>query len=70
MRLLDEHDLTAKHIRPFSRAQRWRLIQDGKFPKPLKIGTRNFWPEQEIDAWQAELVAAAIAQRDQELVQK
>lgn len=64
MRLLDEHDLTSRNIRPFSRQQRWRLIQNGKFPKPLKIGTRNLWLEHEIDSWQADLVKAAIAERE------
>lgn len=63
MRLLDEHDLTAKNIRPFSREQRYRLIRAGKFPKPLKIGARNFWPEHEIDEWQAQRIADALATR-------
>jgi predicted DNA-binding transcriptional regulator AlpA len=63
-RLLDEHELTAKNIRPKSRAQRWRLIQVGKFPKPIKIGTRNFWIEDEIEAWEAARIRAALAARD------
>ncbi len=34
-------------IYPVSRAQLWRLIQEGKFPKPVKLGPR-------ITAWRVE----------------
>lgn len=66
MHLLDEQGLTSKGIRPTSRAQRWRLIEAGKFPKPIKIGTRKFWIEAEVDTWQAQRIAAAIAAREAE----
>jgi predicted DNA-binding transcriptional regulator AlpA len=36
------------------------MWKNGRFPRPLKIGSRNFWPEQEIDAW----IAERIAERD------
>jgi predicted DNA-binding transcriptional regulator AlpA len=62
--LLDENDLTAKGIRPKSRQQRWRLIQAGKFPKPIKIGVRNFWIESEVDAFEAARIAAGLVERD------
>lgn len=64
MRLLDDSELTSKNIRPKSRAQRWRLIRAGKFPKPIKIGTRNFWIESEVDAFEAKRIAAGLAARD------
>lgn len=67
-RLLDEHELTSKNIRPKSRAQRWRLIRLGRFPKPLKVGGRNFWIEAEIEAWEAERIADALAARDAQAV--
>jgi predicted DNA-binding transcriptional regulator AlpA len=63
-RLLDESELTSKNIRPKSRVQRWRLIRAGKFPKPIKIGTRNFWIETEVDAFEAARITAAMAARD------
>jgi predicted DNA-binding transcriptional regulator AlpA len=63
-RLLDESDLTSKNIRPKSRAQRWRLIRAGKFPKPIKVGVRNFWIESEVDAFEAARIAAGLAARD------
>lgn len=51
MRLLDDEDLRAKGIR-YGRQHRWRLIKDGKFPKPVKgAGAGNRWLEDEIDAW-------------------
>jgi predicted DNA-binding transcriptional regulator AlpA len=64
MRLLDDSELTSKNIRPKSRVQRWRLIRAGKFPKPIKIGTRNFWIESEVDAFETSRIAAGLAARD------
>lgn len=60
MRLLDHEDLTALGVRPRSRAQRWRLIRAGKFPRPIKCGASNVWPESEILSW----IRARIAERD------
>lgn len=34
-----------------SRSTLLRLIARGEFPKPKKIGSNNFWLEQEVDAW-------------------
>jgi prophage regulatory protein len=63
MRFLDEHDLKARGIK-FSRQHRHRLIRQGKFPKPVKIGMNtNAWPESEIDEYQE----GCIARRDAEL---
>lgn len=28
----------------------WRWVRDGKLPKPIKVGKRNFWRKSEIDA--------------------
>lgn len=46
-----------------SRASIYRLIQAGKFPKPLKVlGERvAVWPESEVAEWQRE----RLAERDQ-----
>ena len=63
MQLLDEADLTARGIRPKSRAQRWRLIKAGQFPKPLKIGSRNLWSSDEVDAF----IAERLSQRDEQV---
>ncbi|WP_299666140.1 AlpA family transcriptional regulator [uncultured Ruegeria sp.] len=35
---------------PFSKSTRDRLIKDGRFPKPIKIGSRSFWLEDEVTA--------------------
>ena len=43
-----------------SRAQRWRLERDGKFPRRLRLGPRTVrWRLSEILAWIAELPAAS-----------
>ena len=51
----------------YSSATIWRLVQAGKFPKPVKLvpGRRAVgWPEEEIDA----VIDAAIASREGALV--
>jgi prophage regulatory protein len=60
MRLLDEQGLKQKGIK-FSRQHRHRLVRQGKFPRPVKIGINtNAWPEPEIDRY----IEACIAERD------
>ena len=35
----------------------YKLIQDGQFPKPIKLGNRSRWLTSEVDAWlQARIV--------------
>lgn len=59
-RFLSEKDLEARGLGK-SRAQRWRDVRDGKFPRPVKLsGSRNAWLESEVDAW----CAAKLAERD------
>lgn len=43
-----------------SRSQIYRLIQDGAFPAPLKIGTQiSVWPDDDIVRWQSEALVKA-----------
>ena len=37
-------------ILPMSRTSFYRDIRDGIFPKPIKIGRRSYWSENEIRA--------------------
>ena len=42
-----------------SRTTRWRLIRDGKFPKPVKLTEHAIgWRESAIEAWLASREAA------------
>jgi prophage regulatory protein len=59
MKLLDYDGLADKGVK-FSDTHIWRLIRTGDFPKPVKIGNRNHWVEQEIDRY----IAEKLAQRD------
>ncbi|HVJ38191.1 MAG TPA: AlpA family transcriptional regulator [Stenotrophomonas sp.] len=34
-----------------SSATIYRLIKDGKFPPPKRLGSRSAWLESEVDAW-------------------
>lgn len=46
------------------RAYMYRLISQGQFPRPLKIGARaSAWRQSQVDAWIAARVAAAAAEQ-------
>ena len=56
--LLAREDLKARGIR-YSRAQLWRKVKDGSFPRPVRWGeNRVAWLSTEIDAW-IDAIAAA-----------
>jgi prophage regulatory protein len=51
---------------PYSRQHTYRLIRDGKFPKPIKLGeNRIAFSEDEVDA----CIKARMAERDSEAAQ-
>ena len=49
MKLLKMPDLIARGLG--SRSSIYLRMERGEFPKPVKIGRLNGWPEHEIDAW-------------------
>jgi prophage regulatory protein len=60
--LVPPHGLKARGI-TYSRFQLWRLEQEGRFPKRVRISpARVAWVETEIDEW----LAAKVAERDRE----
>lgn len=34
----------------------YKLIKDGKFPKPIKLGRSSRWLESEVEAWLQERI--------------
>ena len=52
-RLLTCKEITAET--GLSRSTIYRLVRDGSFPKPIRIGSRGMrWPESDIRAWLAD----------------
>lgn len=46
--------LSAKQVAlrlAISRAHLYRLMRDHAFPRPLKIGERSAWSQDEVDGW-------------------
>ena len=35
----------------------YKLIKDGEFPKPIKLGRSSRWLESEVEAWLQERIA-------------
>lgn len=54
-------DLKALQERvPLSRIQIWRLEQEGKFPRRIKVSVNRVgWIADEVNAWLAERIAAS-----------
>lgn len=43
----------------FGRTTLWRRIRDGEFPPPIPLGGRRVgWPERDVEAWKAKMIAA------------
>jgi prophage regulatory protein len=61
MKLLDYDGLAERGIK-FSDTHIWRLIHAGDFPKPVKIGNRNHWSEEEINQY----ISDKLAERNAE----
>jgi prophage regulatory protein len=60
--LLSREDLKARGI-SYSRAQIYRKVKDGSFPKPVKLGENKVaWLATEIDAWIEAISAARHAE--------
>ncbi|EMM6942903.1 AlpA family transcriptional regulator [Morganella morganii] len=52
--LLDEPLVDMKEITKFTGStDKWfyKLIQDGQFPKPIKLGNRSRWQKSQVEAW-------------------
>ena len=64
MRMLSVRDLPEKGIK-WHPGHLSRLIKQGRFPRPIKLagGTAgpNAWPEEVIDQWLRDRIAAAAA---------
>lgn len=44
----------------------WKLIKDGEFPQPVKIGKSNYWLVDELETWLAEQPRVADRRRTAE----
>jgi len=59
MRLYDEAE--CRKASKYSRAQRWRMEKEGRFPKRVVLGERRIaWVADEVDDW----IAQRVAERD------
>jgi predicted DNA-binding transcriptional regulator AlpA len=58
-KILTKADLKAMGI-DFNASTLWRKAKAGKFPKPVRIGNRNGWLDNEINDY----VQSLVAERD------
>lgn len=50
---------TVEHTR-LSRATIYSFMKNGNFPKPIHLGKRSLWLQDEVDSW----IEARIVERD------
>lgn len=58
--LLDEPLVDMKFITQFTGStDKWfyKLIQEGRFPKPIKLGRSSRWLKREVEQWLQERIA-------------
>ena len=58
MRFLQFEELYPERGIKLSKVSIWRLEKVGRFPKHVIVGNRKAWAEDEIDAYQRDLLAA------------
>lgn len=62
MNAIDHHDEDLRMLRidkvlelfPISKVSLYRLVKEGKFPSPMKLGATNVWSSTELRKWLAE----------------
>jgi prophage regulatory protein len=54
-RFLNMHD--ALRLTSLGKTYFFKLIAEGKFPQPVKLGRRSAWPEAEVLSWMQERIA-------------
>jgi hypothetical protein len=60
IKMLSRDDLVDRGIK-FHPSALCRLVAQGRFPPPTRLGRRNAWSEQQIDEWLSERMAEANA---------
>lgn len=60
-RFLNMHD--ALKLTSLGKTYFFKLIADGKFPQPVKLGRRSAWPEAEVLRWMQERIRERDAVR-------
>lgn len=58
--LLDDELVDMKFITQFTKlTDKWfyKLIKDGQFPKPIKLGRSSRWYKHEVEIWLKEQIA-------------
>lgn len=53
--LMDQKDVLA--TAKISRTTLWKMIKDGRFPKPIKIGSALRWKPETVQTWLENLEA-------------
>ena len=64
--LLNDKMVDMKFITEFTGlTDKWfyKLIQDGDFPKPIKLGRSSRWMQSEVEAWLQARIDASRPQR-------
>lgn len=60
--LLDDQLVDMQFITRFTGlTDKWfyKLIKDGEFPKPIKLGRSSRWKQSEVEAWLLQRIAAS-----------
>jgi prophage regulatory protein len=64
MQLVPYEELATRGIR-YSKVQLWRLVREGKFPRPIKLSAqRKAWLASDLDQWIRDRIAATDAELD------
>ena len=57
MKLVRFKEISATYGDRRSRVTNWRKVQQGKYPKPIKVGPFNYWTDEILDTYYAALAS-------------
>ena len=54
IRGLLQSDQSGARVLPVSKATLYRMIAEGRFPKPRRLGKRSVWTTEDVNQWRAQ----------------
>ena len=54
IRGLLQSDQSGARVLPVSKAALYRMIAEGRFPKPRRLGKRSVWTTEDVNQWRAQ----------------
>ena len=52
---------------PMARSRVYKMMAEGKFPKPVRLGSSVFWLEDEVEEWLRSQIEAQRSRKEEDV---